>query len=86
MSNANSAGRFLAMQDLQQMNGFGRTPVPPGSQTARADTLIVVLLDTGFQIAPIDLERKAYVAVRPGHRAFRRSARAERSGLRIVII
>lgn len=51
-------GRFLAMQDLQAMTGFGRTPVHHAVNRLAADTLIIVRPRHGLQIAPIDLARE----------------------------
>ncbi len=51
-------GRFLAMQDLQAMTGFGRTPVHQAVNRLAADTLITVRPRHGVQIAPIDLARE----------------------------
>ena len=51
-------GSFLAMQDLQEMTGFGRTPVHQAVSRLAADTLIVVRPRHGLQIAPIDLARE----------------------------
>jgi len=51
-------GRFLAMQDLQDMTGFGRTPVHHAVNRLAADTLIVIRPRHGLQIAPIDLARE----------------------------
>jgi DNA-binding GntR family transcriptional regulator len=51
-------GRFLAMQDLQDMTGFGRTPVHHAVNRLAADTLIIIRPRHGLQIAPIDLARE----------------------------
>ena len=51
-------GRFLAMQDLQQMVKFGRTPVHQAVNRLAADTLIKVHPRRGLQVAPIDLARE----------------------------
>lgn len=51
-------GRFLTMQDLQDMTGFGRTPVHHAVNRLAADTLIVIRPRHGLQIAPIDLARE----------------------------
>jgi DNA-binding GntR family transcriptional regulator len=51
-------GRFLAMQDLQDLTGFGRTPVHHAVNRLAADTLIVIRPRHGLQIAPIDLARE----------------------------
>lgn len=51
-------GRFLAMQELQDMTGLGRTPVHQAVSRFAADTLIIVRPRHGIQIAPIDLARE----------------------------
>jgi DNA-binding GntR family transcriptional regulator len=51
-------GRFLAMQDLQDATGLGRTPVHQAVSRLAADTLIIVQPRHGLQIAPIDLARE----------------------------
>jgi DNA-binding GntR family transcriptional regulator len=51
-------GRLLAMQDLQDITGFGRTPVHQAVNRLAADTLIIVRPRHGLQIAPIDLGRE----------------------------
>ena len=51
-------GRYLTMQDLQDMTGFGRTPVHHAVNRLAADTLIVIRPRHGLQIAPIDLARE----------------------------
>src|ERR1700675_3421953 len=51
-------GSFLAMQDLQELTGFGRTPVHQAVSRLAADTLILVRPRHGLQIAPIDLARE----------------------------
>lgn len=51
-------GRFLTMQDLQDLTGFGRTPVHHAVNRLAADTLIVIRPRHGLQIAPIDLARE----------------------------
>jgi DNA-binding GntR family transcriptional regulator len=51
-------GRFLALQDLQQMVGFGRTPVHQAVNRLAADTLVTVHPRRGLQVAPIDLARE----------------------------
>jgi DNA-binding GntR family transcriptional regulator len=51
-------GRFLAMQDLQEVTGFGRTPVHQAVNRLAADTLVLVRPRHGVQIAPIDLARE----------------------------
>jgi len=74
-------GRFLAMQDLQQMTGFGRTPVHQAVSRLAADTLIVVLPRHGLQIAPIDLAReRVLLQLRRDIERFVVRLAAERSG------
>jgi DNA-binding GntR family transcriptional regulator len=51
-------GRFLTMQDLQDVTGLGRTPVHHAVNRLAADTLIVIRPRHGLQIAPINLARE----------------------------
>ncbi len=51
-------GRYLALQELQQLVGFGRTPVHQAVSRLAADTLITVHPRRGLQVAPIDLARE----------------------------
>lgn len=51
-------GRFLAIQELQDAVGFGRTPVHQVVNRLAADTLLIVHPRRGLQIAPIDLARE----------------------------
>ncbi len=51
-------GRLLALQELQALTGFGRTPVHQAVNRLAADTLIVIRPRHGLQIAPIDLARE----------------------------
>jgi DNA-binding GntR family transcriptional regulator len=51
-------GRLLAVQDLQEITGFGWTPVHQAVSRLAADTLIIVRPRHGLQIAPIDLARE----------------------------
>ena len=51
-------GRFLTVQELQSVTGFGRTPVHSAVNRLSADTLIIVRPRHGLQIAPIDLSRE----------------------------
>ena len=46
-------GRYLTMQDLQDLTGFGRTPVHHAVNRLAADTLINIRPRHGLQIAPI---------------------------------
>jgi DNA-binding GntR family transcriptional regulator len=51
-------GRFLSIQDLQDMTGFSRTPVHQAVSRLADDTLIIIKPRHGVQIAPIDLARE----------------------------
>lgn len=51
-------GRLLAIQDLQDITGFSRTPVHQAVSRLAGDTLILVRPRHGVQIAPIDLARE----------------------------
>lgn len=51
-------GRFLSIQDLQQITGYSRTPVHQAVSRLAADTLILIQPRHGLQIAPIDLARE----------------------------
>ena len=51
-------GCFLAIQDLQKVTGFSRTPVHQAVSRLADDTLILVRPRHGVQIAPIDLARE----------------------------
>ena len=51
-------GQFLTMQELQNLTGFGRTPVHHAVNTLAADTLIIIRPRHGLQVAPIDLARE----------------------------
>jgi DNA-binding GntR family transcriptional regulator len=51
-------GRFLAIQDLQEITGFSRTPVHQAVSRLADDTLILIRPRHGVQIAPIDLARE----------------------------
>ncbi|HEY4985986.1 MAG TPA: GntR family transcriptional regulator [Bradyrhizobium sp.] len=51
-------GRFLTVQELQTVTGFGRTPVHNAVNQLAADTLIIIKPRHGLQIAPIDLARE----------------------------
>jgi DNA-binding GntR family transcriptional regulator len=51
-------GRFLTVQELQTVTGFGRTPVHNAVNQLAADTLIIIRPRHGLQIAPIDLARE----------------------------
>lgn len=51
-------GRYLALQELQNIVNFGRTPVHQAVNRLAADTLVHVHPRRGLQIAPIDLTRE----------------------------
>jgi DNA-binding GntR family transcriptional regulator len=51
-------GRFLTVQELQDVTGFGRTPVHNAVNRFAEDTLIVIRPRHGLQIAPIELSRE----------------------------
>lgn len=51
-------GRFLAIQDLQDLTGLGRTPIHQAVSRLSADTLFVIRPRHGLQVAPIDLARE----------------------------
>jgi DNA-binding GntR family transcriptional regulator len=74
-------GRLLAMQDLQDITGFGRTPVHQAVSRLAADTLIIVRPRHGLQIAPIDLAReRVLLRLRRDMDRFVIRLAAERSG------
>lgn len=51
-------GAFLTIQDVQNISGFGRTPVHQAITRLATDTLVIVRPRYGLQIAPIDLARE----------------------------
>ena len=51
-------GQFMTMLELQQITGFGRTPVHHAVNRLSADTLIIIRPRHGLQISPIDLARE----------------------------
>jgi DNA-binding GntR family transcriptional regulator len=51
-------GQFLTVQELQNLTGFGRTPVHNAVNQFAADTLIIIRPRHGLQVAPIDLARE----------------------------
>ena len=74
-------GSFLRMQDLQEITGFGRTPVHQAVSRLAADTLIVVHPRHGLRIAPIDLAReRVLLQLRRDIERFVVRLAAERSG------
>jgi DNA-binding GntR family transcriptional regulator len=74
-------GRYLTMQDLQDLTGFGRTPVHHAVNRLAADTLIVIRPRHGLQIAPIDLAReRVLLQLRRDVERFVIRLAAERSG------
>jgi DNA-binding GntR family transcriptional regulator len=74
-------GRFLAIQDLQEITGFSRTPVHQAVSRLAVDTLILVRPRHGVQIAPIDLAReRMLLCLRRDIERFVIRLAAERSG------
>jgi DNA-binding GntR family transcriptional regulator len=74
-------GRFLSIQDLQEMTGFSRTPVHQAVNRLADDTLILVHPRHGIQIAPIDLAReRVLLQLRRDIERFVVRLAAERSG------
>src|ERR1700730_15894790 len=74
-------GRFLTVQELQTVTGFGRTPVHNAVNQFAADTLILVRPRHGLQIAPIDLAReRVLLQLRRDIERFVVRLAAERSG------
>jgi DNA-binding GntR family transcriptional regulator len=74
-------GRFLTMQDLQDLTGLGRTPIHHAVNRLAADTLIVIKPRHGLQIAPIDLAReRMLLQLRRDVERFVVRLAAERSG------
>ena len=51
-------GRFLTVQELQNVTACGRTPVHTAVNRFATDTLIIIRPRHGLQIAPIDLARE----------------------------
>jgi DNA-binding GntR family transcriptional regulator len=74
-------GQVLALGDLQQLTGLGRTPVHQAVTRFAVDTLIVIRPRHGLQIAPIDLAReRILLALRADLERFVIRLAAERSG------
>ncbi|WP_089177343.1 GntR family transcriptional regulator [Bosea sp. AS-1] len=74
-------GRLLTMQDLQDLTGFGRTPIHHAVNRLAADTLIVIRPRHGLQIAPIDLAReRVLLKLRRDLERFVARLAAERAG------
>ncbi len=74
-------GRLLTMQDLQDMTGFGRTPIHHAVNRLSADTLITIRPRHGLQIAPIDLAReRVLLKLRRDLERFVARLAAERAG------
>ncbi len=74
-------GRLLAIQELQEMTGFGRTPVHQAVNRLAADTLVNIRPRHGLQIAPIDLAReRVLLRLRRDLERFVIRLAAERSG------
>jgi DNA-binding GntR family transcriptional regulator len=75
-------GRFLTVQELQNLTGFGRTPVHAAVNSLAADTLILIRPRHGLQIAPIDLGReRLLLALRRDMERFVVKLAAERASL-----
>jgi DNA-binding GntR family transcriptional regulator len=75
-------GRFLTVQELQGLTGFGRTPVHAAVNRLAADTLIIIRPRHGLQIAPIDLAReRLLLGLRRDIERFVIRLAAERAGL-----
>jgi len=75
-------GRFITVQDLQSLTGFGRTPVHAAVNRFAGDTLIIIRPRHGLQIAPIDLAReRLLLALRRDVERFVIRLAAERAGL-----
>ena len=75
-------GHSLTVQDLQDLTGFGRTPVHHAVNTLAADTLIIIRPRHGLQIAPIDLAReRMLLALRRDIERFVIRLAAERASL-----
>jgi DNA-binding GntR family transcriptional regulator len=74
-------GRFMAMQELQELVRFGRTPVHQAVGRLSDDTLMIVRPRHGLQIAPIDLAReRGLLLLRRDTERFVIRLAAERSG------
>jgi DNA-binding GntR family transcriptional regulator len=74
-------GQVLALGDLQQQIGLGRTPVHQAVTRFAVDTLILIRPRHGLQIAPIDLAReRILLALRADLERFVIRLAAERSG------
>jgi DNA-binding GntR family transcriptional regulator len=74
-------GRFLSIQDLQEVTGLSRTPVHQAVSRLADDTLILVHPRHGIQIAPIDLAReRVLLQLRRDIERFVIRLAAERSG------
>jgi DNA-binding GntR family transcriptional regulator len=76
------AGQFLTVHELQNLTGFGRTPVHSAVNRLAADTLIIIRPRHGLQIAPIDLAReRMLLALRRDMERFVIRLAAERASL-----
>lgn len=74
-------GRYLSIQDLQLMTGFGRTPIHQAVSRLAADTLILVRPRHGLQVAPVDLSReRTLLLLRRDMERFVLRLAAERAG------
>jgi DNA-binding GntR family transcriptional regulator len=75
-------GRFITVQELQGLTGFGRTPVHAAVNRFAGDTLIIIRPRHGLQIAPIDLAReRLLLGLRRDVERFVIRLAAERAGL-----
>jgi DNA-binding GntR family transcriptional regulator len=75
-------GCFLTVQELQNLTGFGRTPVHSAVNRLATDTLIIIRPRHGLQIAPIDLAReRLLLELRRDMERFVVRLAAERAGL-----
>jgi DNA-binding GntR family transcriptional regulator len=75
-------GCFLTVQELQDLTGFGRTPVHSAVNRLAADTLIIIRPRHGLQVAPIDLAReRLLLGLRRDMERYVVRLAAERAGL-----
>lgn len=85
-------GTLLAINDLQRLTGFGRTPIHQAVTRLAADTLINVRSRQGLQVAPVDLAReRTLLTLRRDLERFvirlaaERAGPSHRNGLRHII-
>ena len=50
-------GQLLTIQELQDITGFGRTPIHQAVNRLAGDTLVLIRPRHGLQISPVDLSR-----------------------------